>query len=62
VLFRDDRFIGVLDSAIDAELIVRLLNNDLIERGSMCVCDTYDPCEGQCCGAGQCSCSLPLLS
>jgi hypothetical protein len=58
-VYRDDRLIGLMDSEVDAKLIVRLLNNDVAERESMCVCASYEPCAGECCGAGQCSCSLP---
>lgn len=58
-IFRGDSPIGLMDSEPDAALIVRLLNNDVAERGSMCDCTSYEPCAGECCGAGECTCSLP---
>jgi hypothetical protein len=58
-LYRDDQLIGLMDSEIDAKLITRLLNNDVIDRDSSCICESYEPCAGECCGAGQCSCSRP---
>ena len=27
-----------------------------------CDCESYEPCHGECCGPGQCSCSLPKCS
>jgi hypothetical protein len=61
-IHRDGKFIGIMDSAIDAEWIVNLANGQLAEQDGSCMCNSYDECRGQCCGAGQCSCSLAPLA
>jgi hypothetical protein len=57
-IYRGDRYIGVMFSAIDAAAVVAHLNRGLGE----CLCDSYEPCAGECCGVGMCSCSLPPLT
>lgn len=52
-LYRGNTYIGVMFSPIDTAAIVRCLNANL---GS-CTCNSYEPCQGQCCGVGMCSCS-----
>jgi len=51
-LYRDDQYIGVMFNPIDAAAIVRHLN-----RIEECDCESYEPCRGECCGVGMCSCS-----
>jgi hypothetical protein len=29
------------------------------EQPGVCNCESYEPCTGECCGPGNCSCSLP---
>jgi hypothetical protein len=31
-------------------------STDPVPRGE-CMCETYDDCQGECCGPGQCSCT-----
>ena len=52
-VYRGDTYIGVMFSPIDAAAVVRHLNMGLGE----CTCNSYEPCAGQCCGVGMCSCS-----
>jgi hypothetical protein len=52
-LYRGDTYIGVMFSPIDAAAVVRHLNAGLGE----CTCESYEPCHGECCGVGMCSCS-----
>jgi hypothetical protein len=54
-VYRGDQYIGVMFSPIDAAAVVRHMNAGLGE----CTCDSYEPCQGQCCGVGMCSCSTP---
>lgn len=52
-LYRGDQYIGVMFSPVDAAAVVRHLS-----RIEECDCNSYEPCHGQCCGVGMCSCSL----
>jgi hypothetical protein len=52
-IYRDDQYIGVMFSPIDAAAVVRHLNMGLGE----CTCCSYEPCAGECCGVGMCTCS-----
>jgi hypothetical protein len=52
-LYRGDQYIGVMFNPIDAAAVVRHLNMGLGE----CTCNSYEPCHGECCGVGMCSCS-----
>lgn len=52
-IYRGDTYIGVAFNPIDAAAIVRHLNMGLGE----CTCNSYEPCHGECCGVGMCSCS-----
>jgi hypothetical protein len=56
-LYRDDQYIGVMFSPIDAAAVVEHLN-----RIEECDCESYDPCAGECCGVGMCSCSQPQVA
>lgn len=53
-LYRGEAYIGVMFSPVDAAAVVRHLN-----RIEECDCESYEPCAGECCGVGMCSCSLP---
>ena len=53
-IYRGDTYIGVMFSPIDAAAIVRAMNN----REPVCDCESYEPCHGECCGVGMCSCSV----
>lgn len=55
-IYRGEQYIGVMFSPIDAAAVVRYLN-----RIEECDCESYDPCHGECCGVGMCTCSLPEL-
>lgn len=52
-IYRGDQYIGVMFSPIDAAVAVRHLNMGVGE----CTCNSYEPCVGECCGVGMCSCS-----
>ena len=51
-LYRGDTYIGVMFNPIDTAAIARHLN-----RIEECDCESYDPCHGECCGVGVCTCS-----
>lgn len=52
-IYRGEQYIGVMFSAVDAAAVVRHLNAGLGE----CTCESYEPCNGGCCGEGMCTCS-----
>lgn len=52
-VYRGDEYIGVMFSPIDAAAVVRHLNAGVGE----CTCNSYEPCAGECCGVGMCSCT-----
>ena len=54
-LYRGDTYIGVMFNPIDAAAVARHLNMGLGE----CTCASYEPCNGECCGVGMCTCSAP---
>jgi hypothetical protein len=53
LIYRGDTYIGVIFNPIDAAAVVRHLNMGIGE----CTCNSYEPCHGECCGVGMCSCS-----
>lgn len=56
-IYDGDEMIAVVigevnDATVRAQHIVRALNE------LACNCESYEPCAGECCGIGNCSCSL----
>lgn len=54
-VYRGEQYIGVMFSPIDAAAFVSTMN---AFRVGSCDCETNEPCQGQCCGVGMCSCSV----